>query len=115
METKTPQVNLDEYDNELMIRTAELMKTFTRIMNRLHENSAKLYPPGAEMPLYASLSRMSQLYDMSRDKLERILAKPVKEGIIRVLRPKDKNGRVGNKSYHLKDFEDYCRDNNVKL
>ena len=55
----------------------------------------------------STLAQMCQLYSMSRDKLSRILDIPVKEGKIRVIHPTDRKGRVGNKSYHLKDFEDF--------
>lgn len=95
-------------DSEADISTA--LRDITDSLALIHQTlcatdgKRKEIPP-ADTPIYAPIARMSKLYCMSRDKLERILEVPVKEGKIRVLRPTDNNGRIGNKSYHLKDFE----------
>lgn len=97
--------NTVETETSTIKQIASDLKLLQSDMTELKEHEIKSAPYTQEMPLYASVSRMSKLYSMSRDKLERILKIPVKEGKIRVLRPTDNTGRIGNKSYNLIDFE----------
>ena len=103
-----PDINQMKTDiSEFLQLISSQLADIQHNVSHIREDSAQSSELPGKAPIYATLAQMCQLYSMSRDKLSRILDIPVKEGKIRVIHPTDRKGRVGNKSYHLKDFEDF--------
>lgn len=90
---------------ELLQLISSQLADIQQTVSNKRKEAAQTHELPIKTPIYANLAQMCQLYGMSRDKLTRILDIPVKEGRIRVISPTDRKGRLGNKSYHLKDFE----------
>ncbi len=60
-----------------------------------------------EGAVYLPLRKLGERYGMSRECARRYVNSAISDGAIRVIRPKDAAGNLGDRLYHVADFEAY--------